>query len=433
MKHLVHISIAVTGVRVLGIIIQSGIMLYLANCLPIEDMGVYALFYASAGIVRLLGPLGLDQVNMRYIAGGLGPQGLGLALHRLLNTSYLLTLASCIFLTVAVWALTTGASSMFGLTQLKPVTIAVFACAVPAFVVTGLFVAEIRAFGHQLSAQVPDSLLLQVFMGCGLGVYAFVGKVDLAAALLCLSVAAWLVAIIYILMRLRIGVLLSAKASWDDAITLMQEFKHVLTAKAITVVSIRGPLLLSAPLLGAAGTAILDLAFRFGTLPSLTTTSVAATFAPNFAMLVEKKNTAQLSRALSLASLLAAIPAIIYFVVIAIAGPFLFKALLPPAYGGLYAPMLIICAASAINATYGLASDLLFMANRSRIVSVFSAGRLVITLLLCVLFAEPFGVLGFAIAILIGTAIRDVGIAIWTSRKLSVALPPLGFIDLKKN
>jgi O-antigen/teichoic acid export membrane protein len=432
MKGLAQISVIVTGIRVLSILMQSAIMLYLANSLPIEDMGVYALCYAAVGLVRLLGPLGLDQVNMRTIAEHSGGQVLDPSLQRLLNSSYLLVLGSSFCLATIFSVLALIGNFTAGLTQPNPLMFFILAWSIPAFALIGLFVFEIRAFGHQVSAQIPDSLLLQVFLGCGLLVSGLLSELDLAAALLWLTISAWLVAIIYVLMRLKIGVLWSAKASWGDVVVLLQESKDVLAAKAITVLSMRVPLFLSAPMLGTAGTAILDLAFRFGTLPSLTTTSVSVTFSPHFAALIGRNNTAQLSRALSLASLLATVPALLCFAIVAIAGPFLIETLLPPAYQNLYAPMLVVCAASTINATYGIASELLFMAQKSRIVSVFSTGRLVSVLALCPLLAEPFGIVGFAIAILIGTAARDVGMAIWTSRNLGTTFPPLGIIRFSK-
>lgn len=61
-------SILLSIIRVIGISIQAGTILYLTHRLNIIDMGYFSLVYSFLGIIRFLGPLGTDQLVMRQIS-----------------------------------------------------------------------------------------------------------------------------------------------------------------------------------------------------------------------------------------------------------------------------------------------------------------------------------------------------------------------------
>ena len=88
--------------------------------------------------------------------------------------------------------------------------------------------------------------------------------------------------------------------------------------------------------------------------------------------------------------------------------------------------MLVICAAAAINAAFGVASTLLFMAGESHVVRNFSLAQLIAICVLSPALGLLFGPLGFALAILAGTIVHDFGLAVWASRQFRIELPPLG-------
>ncbi|MCB1494708.1 MAG: lipopolysaccharide biosynthesis protein [Bauldia sp.] len=431
MKELIRSSVVVTGIRGAGIVLQSLILLFLARSLPVHELGIFALFYAGFGIVRILGPLGTDQVTMRQVAVAEGiPDG---ALHRILNTSFVLVAGVNAVIAAAAFGLVSLAFPwVFEATGLSVAELLLIIASAPAFALIGLMTYQLRGFGYNALAQFPDSVALQLFIGGGVAGLAYAGRLDLPSTLFVLVAAAWLVAAIYLVIRLRIGVDTGARPTWMSTRCLIGESREVLYALSITALSARLPLLLSAPLLGSAATAIFDVASRFGSVPSITTSAVAVAFSPRFAALAHSSDRAAMSRTLSFASLVAVSPAIAYFGVAAAAAPFLIDHVLPPAYAHIYLPMLVVCAALTVNAAFGVTSNFLFMAGESRVVRNFSIAQLAGIGILTPLFAWQFGTLGLAVAVLAGSVIRDVGMAVWASRRFGVTLPPFGLGRLSR-
>ena len=425
MKELIHSSVVVTFIRGAGIVLQSLILLFLARSLPVHELGIFALFYASFGIVRILGPLGTDQVTMRQVAVAGGAPDSGL--HRVLNTSFVLVAGANALIAIATFGLVSLAFPwVFESTGLSNSDFLIIIASAPAFALIGLMTYQLRGFGYNALAQFPDSVALQLFIGIGLGGLVYADRLDLPAVLFVLVGAAWLVIAIYLVIRLRIGVQVAARPTWTATKSLIRESREVLYALSITSLSVRLPLLLSAPLLGSEATAIFDIAARFGSVPSIITSAVAAAFSPRFAALADSHDRTEKSRTLSLASLVAVLPALVYFIVAATAAPFLIDHVLPPAYAHIYQPMLVICLALIVNAAFGVTSNFLFMAGESRVVRNFSIAQLVGICILTPPLAWQFGTLGLAMAFLAGSVVRDVGMAVWASRKFVITMPPFG-------
>lgn len=420
MKDLIQSSLLVTSARIAGIVLQSLIVILLARALPVEGMGVFALCYAGLGFARVLGPLGADQATMRHVSAA-RDRG-DASLHELLNTSFLLVLS----VNGALAAASAVAAFWMPETVVSRAGLVLAASAIPAFALIGLFTYQLRGFDRNLSAQLPDSIVLQLLFGGGVVAAQMRGGLDLTSTFLCLTLSAWAVAAIYILLRLRIGGRFAVQPTWRAARMLLTEGRDVLQAMIVTAFAARAPLLLSAPLLGPAAAAILDIAMRFGTLPTITTSSVTATFAPRFAALAHAVDRAALSRTLSLSAALAAAPALACLAAIALGAPFLIDAVLPAAYADTYVPMLVICLAAAVNAAFGPASTLLFMAGESHIVRNFSLAQLIVICLLAPVLGLPFGPVGLAVAALAGQLVRDFGLTLWARTRFEIALPPFG-------
>jgi len=425
LKDLIHSSLLVTAVRVVGIVLQSLIVIFLARELSISDFGIFALLYAGLGFARMLGPLGTDQVSMRRTAAENDKSDT--RLHKLLNTSFVLVIGSS-----TVIAILLALAIFFAMRWQTEETIVfqtslfLAISAIPAFALIGLLTFQVRGFNFNVLAQIPDSVALQILFGAGIAILKLTGEIELATAFLVLTIAAWFVAAIYVAIRFWIGVNLSARPTWKVAQALLAESKEVFYALTLTSLSARAPLFLSTPLLGPAVTAIFDIATRFGTLPTITTSAVTATFSPRFAALAKSRDRRTLSRTLSLASALAAAPALLLFAAIGLGAPFLIKAVLPPDYMQAYLPMLVINAALAINASFGVTSSLLFMSGNSHIVRNFSLAQLIVIIALALILGASFGALGLALAVFAGAVVRDLGMAVWTSRQLGIKLPPFG-------
>jgi O-antigen/teichoic acid export membrane protein len=424
MKDLVHSSLLVATARVVGIALQGLTVLFLARTLPVEKMGYYALFFAALGFARMLGPLGTDQVAMRRTAMTENNRH-DKALHGFLNTGFALVVAinSLVALSIVI-ASVFARSWILHKTGLSLFDIVVFAAAIPAYAAIGLLTAQLRGFDLKVLAQVPDSVLLQLVFGSGLVLCHAHGGIHLASVLLWQTISAWVVVAVYLLILVKIGIDFTARVSRDAARALVKEGRQVAFALAVTALSVRAPIFISAPLLGSAATAVLDVASRFGTLPTITTQSVAVTFAPRFASLVHSDDRRTLSRALSISSILSAAPALACLLVIGFGAPPVIRAVLPPVYSHAYLPMMAVCFASAVNAAFGGASTLLFMAQRSNVVRNYTCAQFLAICLFSALLGRAFGPLGMALAMVAGSIVRDFGLALWVSREFGIRVPP---------
>jgi O-antigen/teichoic acid export membrane protein len=83
----------------------------------------------------------------------------------------------------------------------------------------------------------------------------------------------------------------------------------------------------------------------------------------------------------------------------------------PPAYGAAFYPLLLVCAATTVNAAFSPASSVMLMTGGQRVVRLFSIVQLVVVCVLSASLGYRFGIEGVCWAILIGTVVRDGGLA----------------------
>ena len=407
-------SLMVVLVRVAGILLQALIVLYLARTLSLEEMGYFSIAYALLGLARMLGPLGSDQIAIREISNALSQGNLAEA-QALSTTSLALVLAANGAFSFICFVALLFLADITALTFLDCLTISL---ALPSFALNGLFVGQIRAMGKPVLAQLPDSVGSQILLLTGLGGLLCYGQITLSSVLSLLCLASWSVSGVYFHARRRAGLYASEYPVRSAVWILACRGSSISLATIFTGLSVRAPLLLSAPLLGPSATAILEIANRFGTLPSVITNSVASTFSPRFAILAKKNDRSGLYKAYLLAASLSFIPAIVILVFLAALAPPLFGWLLPADYAQAYVPLLIITAASALNGALGITGNILVMADLPHPVRVLSFVRLVAVTVMSVVFGSSHGVLGMACAIFLATALRDGGLAIVAQQKL---------------
>ena len=407
-------ALKVTCVRAVGIVLQTVVILYLARAFSLDDMGYLAIAFAILGLARMQGPLGLDQVAMRDISKALGENDVEKAQAISTTSLTFVLLANTGFSLIGFVTLVLARQQI----HLGIVDCAIASLAILSFALNGLLAGQIRGFGKPLLAQAPDSIGLQTLFGLGLlGLHVF-DQVHLSAVLIILTLASWSVTGIYLFCRRRTGIHASFYPTRNDLWDLAKEGSKISQALIFTHLSARAPLLLSTPLLGPAATAVLEIATRFGTLSTVVTTSVAATFSPRFAVLAEQSATDELRKTAYLAAALSFIPSILTLIGFTFIVPSLFGWLLPPAYAEAYVPLLIIAAASALNGALAPASNALIMAGRPDPVRLISFIRLFAIITFCVLLAAPYGIVGMAWAIFLATLLRDGGLAIIAHLKL---------------
>jgi O-antigen/teichoic acid export membrane protein len=418
----------VVGLRVLGVFCQALIFALLANMLSVADMGTFSAAYVFWGLVRMLGPLGLDQIGMREItrARTSGEQARAAAI-----SGYATEVAAVAGLAIGlgsiVFLVATGASA-----HLSPAALFLIAAAAPAYSLAGVLSAALRYYDRNVASQAIESVGLHLLTLALLMAQWLLFGLSLDTVLLWQAVAGYGVAIVYaIMLRQAHGPdvsRLSAEARWQ----LRRESFEAWQALVLIGLAARAPTFISLTLLGPAATAILEIALRFGTLPTIITTGVSTTFAPVMASLHARNDRAALSDTLAVSSWLAFVPSACTLLGAVVLGPWLLGTFFPPVYQLAYLPLLMVIAATTVNAGFGMSSIVLFMTGQQRVVRVYSLLQLVAVLVLGCGLGYQFGVDGIACTVLIGFIVFDVGLALQVRPRLRVTgiLRPNGLASL---
>ncbi|WP_380058847.1 oligosaccharide flippase family protein (plasmid) [Falsihalocynthiibacter sp. SS001] len=229
---LISSSIALMGSRGLGVILELLTTVYLARHLSLAAMGQFALAYSLLGLVRATGSFGVDQASVRQIA-------------RASHGAVVSDEAQRLSLAGIAIALICGALlglSMFGLHLLTGVNI-MLALAIPAYVFIGLMVGQIRGLGHNLLAQTPEAVGLQ------LAILAIVVLSGADSAIVALCVAGWVIAMVQIAIRARVGLKLDVGLDLAPMKRLISEGFGIFQAQVFTVLAMRAPVFLAAAVL----------------------------------------------------------------------------------------------------------------------------------------------------------------------------------------
>jgi O-antigen/teichoic acid export membrane protein len=162
---------------------------------------------------------------------------------------------------------------------------------------------------------------------------------------------------------------------------------------------------------------------------------VSTTFSPLMAGLHARGDRTGLSRVLAVSSWLAFAPAALTLLGAAVLGRFLLATFFPAAYGEAFIPLLLVVAATTVNGGFGLSSTMFLMTGHQRIVRIYSGLQLIAVTIAGGLLALVWGVVGIALAILVGAIIIDVGLSSRVRPLLDVGGPlkPSGLADLLRS
>ncbi|WP_428482561.1 lipopolysaccharide biosynthesis protein [Pyruvatibacter mobilis] len=401
-------------VRVLGIGIQAPMVIWLARTLPITEMGVFSVAYAYLGLVRYLGPLGLDQIALRRIAQDLPDGGRPVpdSVHKV--STHTLVLVTGLNAIVALLAF--GILALWAPEGMAAGDYLSISLAMPAFALIGLLAGQTRGLGYNLLAQVPDAIGVHLVFAALLAAFALTSGVSLTTVLLCLCVAAWIVLFLQVLLRMQIGFRLHTLPGLDDMVGLVREGISVFQATLFSGLSDRAPIFLSSAILGPAATAVMEIAMRFGNVATITTGSVAATLAPRFARYSYDENWSALRQTLRFGVAMATVPAVFYLGLVVFGASWAIDVFLPTEYASAYLPMLCIASGIVINALFGLAINVLIMAGKGATVMYFSLGRLLAVVVGGIVMGQAFGEVGLSVAIVLGIIVRDGCGIVWVRR-----------------
>lgn len=399
-------TLAVILIRLIGVGLQTIILVLLARSLSIPDMGTFALLYSGIVLIRALGPIGADQVTMRAISGHLG-QNDARAASQVAFDGLVLVLTISVLGGVALALLSFFADT--GGTGFSPAESIAIAVTVPATAVAGILTYQLRGFGRIIFAQIPESLLQNLVFAGALLFFSASG-LTLAETVIAFAISAVFSLLIYLTAFWRTVGRASARPKRASLASLARKGVVVLQAFAVTAISQRIPILLSAPLLGVAATAYLEIAARFGMLAIVTTTAVGVNFSPSLARAFAQGDLHKVNALVRQGSLMAAVPAVGALLVLAILFPTIILDFLPAEYRQSFFPMLAFALAACINAVFSLNSNALIMADRADLVRNYSLAQMLVLLMSCVALGSAFGTIGVAAGVVLGTITRDVGL-----------------------
>jgi O-antigen/teichoic acid export membrane protein len=411
-------AISVVLLRLAGVACQALMIGLLANCLSVVEMGKFSAVYVFWGLVRMLGPMGLDQVALREIsfARARGDDELAGGLTRYAN---LLTggvnlgvavLSAAILFVLADWAYI----------ELDPLEVLSIALAVPAFALVSVLSSAVRSYDRNIASQGMESIGLHLLTVVILLLHWWLAQLSLGAVLAWQTVTAWATAGAYAaLLHHAVGGRVGPVSS-DFARRLWREGLEVFQALVLIGLASRAPTYICMSMFGPAATAILEIAIRFGTLPAIFTTAVSTTFAPTMAARYAKGDRAGLGDTLAVASWLSFVPSAFIMLGAIVLGSWLLGAFLPPIYQLSYVPLLLVVASTTVNGAYGMSSIVLFATGYQQVVRVYSVLQLVTVVVAGYGLGYAFGVSGVAFAILLGFIMFDVGLALEVKPHLGV-------------
>lgn len=412
-------SIVVVGLRIAGVVCQAATIVVLVNALPPREFGIFSVLYVFWGLVRMLGPVGLDHIILRDVsaARATGDDGLAVALGR----------RGCWAGGIGGLALMAAAAPLIAFAnwvtggELSMLEVALIAAAVPAFTVMGVLASVLRAFDCNVVSQGIESFGMHLVVLILFAILAFLGRLDLDMALACMMLCAYVAVGVYVFALtplLRSPASAISQDAWRDV--RAQSFE-VWQALLLIGLAGRAPNYVSLVLLGPVPTAILEIAMRFGTLPTIFTTGVSTTFSPVFAGMHVRNEREAFSEALAVGSWLAFVPSACVLVVALVFGPWFLDLFFPAIYQDAYVPLLVIVASCAINAAYGLSSPILLVTGCQRLVRTYSAYRLAIVAISGIVLGQVWGVTGIAVSFLLGVVVFDIGLAQQVRPRLNVS------------
>lgn len=274
---------------------------------------------------------------------------------------------------------------------------------------TGVFIGQIRGYGYNISAQVPEAIGFHLIFAIQIFLLEVLALLNRQVVLISICIAGWGIILIYAIIRYRIGVDWSCLPNKKEILGIIKGGIEIFQALALTALSARVPIFLATAIIGPTGTAIMDIAIRFGSLSSIFTTSVAATFSPVFASLSNNSDQKLKLKKLKLASTTASIPAILWLSIVALGGQYATSYILPITYENSYIPTVLVCIAITINASFGLSSNYLIMNGKEKVVRHFSLFQLIFLCISGYFLASYFNIAGIAAAMILGSIARDCG------------------------
>jgi O-antigen/teichoic acid export membrane protein len=390
------------ALRLVGVALQLGTVAFLAHRLSMDGMALFALVFSGFGLARGVCCYGVDQALTRVLAADGACPPLAPRARRQIAAGWLIALAGSGLALLAV-ALPLAL-------RLPPLQTAAILLALPAYALIGVLAGQMRGLSRPAAAQLPEVLILPALTLALMLLAAQSGRLAAETAIIALAAAGWGALILQLVLALRLG-LRGQRPARADITLLLREGHAIFQTQIFAYLATRAPLFSLALVAPPAQVALMEVALRFGSAPTLLTNAVGASFSARFAQLAARRDQAGLRAARRQAGLLGALPAGAYLAVLVLGGGPLLALFLPESYQPAVPAMLLTAAAFSINAGFGPATYLLLMSGQAPRLRRYTLLRLGLLLGLGLPLGALWGAAGIGLALLAAHVVADGGAA----------------------
>ena len=404
------------AMRVVGMVLQVGVFVLIARTHTIDDVGIYAFVNAFFVIVRALGALGLDQAALKYISSYVSNDRLpdaALFTYRYgEKILHHITIASVAPLTVGILLVFRNAEYV---DYAYPIIL--MSIALPAYALIGFYVCVMRAHGSVVTAQLPESILLPLFLLCSIGALILLDYSNVASTLAAQAAIAWLVVFSYRRSVKSIYKGVSRGFASEDCCTEVDAMaRSTLRAMAATAIAARAPVILLTLTVTAGLVGLFEGALRLALLGTIPVWAVGVVVSPLISRAASAKQSDEIQRLYGHAGLFQALPAFAILGIIILYGDALLVFLFGPQFEYAYEACVIIAIATAVNATGSVAGSYLLMTGGEKVVQKYSMWALVIVLVGVPIGSLTAGLVGAAWVLVFRSFIRDIGLMYYVAK-----------------
>jgi O-antigen/teichoic acid export membrane protein len=406
-------SVAFLAIYGFGSVISFGVHLLMARLLGAKSYGYFVYATSWMAILLLGSNIGLKPTVVRFVAAYKARGDWG-AVHGLLRRSTGWTIAASVAVTIlsiiALWLLRPGFDELGA-------TLALMALALPFLALTDVWSSAVRGLGAVARSQYPASIVQHVLVGSCLVIIVLVlgengGAVSAAAAFLGATIGAMAVAYFFLRLELPRQTLLSPP-SYFPAEWLQVAGSNLLIS---LFQAVRAPLIvvIAGAYLDAQQLAYYVAAHRLANVMSLALLGISGFASPLIAQYFVLGDFAKLQSLARLAARGAFAGALATALVLLGFG-YELLGLFGAGFNTAYTPLLVLLSGELVAAAAGPVGFLMTMTNRQSSATWIEAATSAIAIVLALVLIPRYGILGAAMVVAAGSAVRNISmfVAVW--------------------
>lgn len=395
--------------RMAGIVFQMGWFMLLVRLLPIEEVGLYSAINAAWVLMRALGPVGADQALMRKLPDYFRQHDdtmvrawQSVALRFSLLHQLGLVMLACVI-------------AMLGHTQewwnMPASLLAISAISAICYGLNGVQVHVLLSAEKPLMANLAEMVLLPLALVILSALLVALDAVNLHTILTGQAAIALCICGIYLYLTQRITPLAQHKPIRLDE-SEQRAFRRqcyvFFGISGVIPINVRLPVILGPLIIGATHTALLETAVRFASMLGLLQIAASQVTVPRISSLCKQGQWKSLQQLLMLSCWMIFIPALVAFGVLVVLGEPLIAWVTRPEYVAAYAAMLILAFGYVIHVASGSTLYTITMSGHAKTILWISVMEACLTAVLVVAFGYAFGLVGMAVAMMVGMSLRNI-------------------------